>query len=250
MVGEVLENNLGFPLLRRCKGCDFSHKGLRHGIHRSQQNTEHSARSRDIIVCAMRGNRRPEGANQVDKSMGFQAGESNTSKIQGVKPGVFQQRIAAWMSCGEGAIEGGIMSHKLRIANELGELRKRFFRRGSVGKVLVMNIGQMRNIFRNRLSGVYERYEPIDNLALIHAGCRNLRQLIVIEREAGCLGVYNDDIAVKLTVIAFFRSISKRCIAIDDRLRGSITDIREQITTHGIFLISHMDASMFASITL
>ncbi|MEI2996141.1 MAG: hypothetical protein V8T19_03095 [Senegalimassilia anaerobia] len=250
MVGEVLENNLGFPLLRRCKRCDFSHKGLRHGIHRSQQNTEHGARSRDVIVCAMRGNRRPEGANQVDKSMGFQAGESNASKIQGVKPGVLQQRIAAWMSRGEGAIEGGIMGHKLRITNELGELRKRFFRRRSVGNVLVMNIGQMRNIFRNRLSGVYERYEPIDNLALIHAGCRNLRQLIVIEREAGCLGVYNDDIAVKLTVIAFFRSISKRCIAIDDRLRGSITDIREQITTHGIFLISHMDASMFASITL
>ena len=113
------------------------------------------------------------------------------------------------MSRGEGAIEGGIMSHKLRITNELpASLRKRFFRRGSVGNVLVMNIGQMRNIFRNRLSGVYERYEPINNLALIHAGCRNLRQLIVIEREACCLSVYNDDIAVKLTVIAFFRSIS------------------------------------------
>ena len=154
------------------------------------------------------------------------------------------------MSRGEGAIEGGVMGHKLRITNEFGKLRKRFFRRRSISNVFIVNIGQVRNIFRNRLSGVYERHEPIDNLALIHAGGRNLRQLIVIEREAGRLGVYNDDIAVELTVIAFFRSISKRCIAIDNRLRGSITDICEQITTHGIFLISHMDASMFASITL
>ena len=61
------------------------------------------------------------------------------------------------MSRGEGAIEGGIMGHKLRITNELGQLRKRLFRRRSVGNILIVNIGQMSNIFRNRLSGVYER---------------------------------------------------------------------------------------------
>lgn len=103
------------------------------------RNTAHVAGN--VIVCAMRGNRCSEGANQVDKSMRFQAGKSNASKIQGVKPGVLQQRIAAWMSRGEGAIEGGIMGHKLRITNELGQLRKRLFRRRSVGNILIVNIG-------------------------------------------------------------------------------------------------------------
>ena len=198
----------------------------------------------------MRGNRRTKGANQVDKPMGFQAGESNTSKVQGIEPSVLKQGVSAWMPRSKGAIKGSVMGYKLRPTNKFDKLSKRFFWRRSVGNILIVNIGQVRNIFRDRLPGVYERHKPIDYLTLIHASGRNLRQLIVIERETSCLSVYNHDIAIEFTIIALFRSISKRCIAIDDRLRGSVTDIREQITTHGIFLISHMDDSMFASTTL
>ena len=85
------------------------------------------------------------------------------------------------MPCSEGAIKSSVMGYKLRPTNKFDKLSKRFFRRRSVGNILVVNIGQVRNIFRDRLPGVYECHKPIDYLAFIHASGRNLRQLIVIE---------------------------------------------------------------------
>ncbi len=118
MVGEVLENNLGFPLLRRCKGCDLATRGFGMASTAASKirNTAHVAATSSSARCVETGapKVRTKSISRWDFRRGEQCEQDPRSQAR-----CFPAKDSRLMSRGEGAIEGGIMSHKLRITNEL-----------------------------------------------------------------------------------------------------------------------------------
>ena len=85
-----------------------------------------------------------------------------------------------------------------------------------------MNVGEVRDIFRDGFSRVHERYEPFDDLALLHTSGGYLRQLVMMERETGRLRVQHDDVAVEIAEIRLGGDNGERNVAVADRLRSAI----------------------------
>ena len=154
--------------------------------------------------------------------MRFHAGKRDSRKIERIDPGILQQGITAGMTRGERTIELCVMRDHLRIANEFHKLGQRIGGKRSIGHISIVDIGQVRDIFRNGLSRVHERDEPFDYFALFHASCSDLRQLIMVEREAGGLGVQNHDVMVEIAEIHRRCDFGKRRIPVADGLGSAI----------------------------
>ena len=104
-----------------------------------------------------------------------------------------------------------------------------------------MNIGQVGDVFRDSLSRVHERDEPVDDPPLLHAGGSDLRQLVVIERESCRLGVDDHDIAIKIPEIAFSGDCRQRSVTRLDSCRRPIAYKGLQDTMRLLAVLFHND---------
>ena len=199
---EIIEHDLGRPLLGRRHARDLAHE--RHG-HRSdsrQEDAEDGAGGLDIGIGPMRRERGAERLHQIEQTMRLQTRECDARKVERIDPRVLQQRVATGMPGGERAVELGIVRDDFRVPHEFHQFRQGLGWKWRIRHILVVDIGQVGDVFRDRLSRVHERDEPVDDPPLLHASGSDLRQLVVIERESCCLGVDDHDIAIKIPEIA------------------------------------------------
>ena len=171
--------------------------------------------------------------------MRLQARQRDARKVERVDPRVLEQGIPARVARREGAVEFGVMRDHLCVAHERGELGKRIRRGRSVGYIAIVNVGEVRHIFRNRLAGVHERDEPLDNLTVLHSSGCDLRQLVVMERETRGFRVQHHDIVVEIAKIRRSGDFGKRRIAIADGLRRTIAYETLQGILRGHVLFIH-----------
>ena len=201
---------------------DLAHKCRRHRGDTCKQDAEDGAGCLDVGIGAMCRQRRAESPYKIEQAMRFHAGKRDSRKIERIDPGILQQGITAGMTRGERTIELCVMRDHLRIANEFHKLGQCVGGKRSIGHIAIVDIGQVRDIFRNGLSRVHERDEPFDYFALFHASCSDLRQLIMVEREAGGLGVQNHDVMVEIAEIHRRCDFGKRRIPVADGLGSAI----------------------------
>ena len=173
--------------------------------------------------------------------MRFQTRKRDARKVERIDPRVLQQRITTGMAGGERAVELGIMRDYFRISHEFYQIRQGIGWKWRIRHVLVVDIGQIGDILRNRLPRVHERDEPVDDPPLLHAGGGDLRQLVVIERETGRLGVEDHDIAIKIPIIAFSGDCRQRSVTRLDSRRRPIAYKSLQDTMRLLAVLFHND---------
>ena len=117
------------------------------------------------------------------------------------------------------------MSNHIGRTNELNQTRNGSIGVRSIRHIFIADVGKVSNFFRDRLPRIYERYVPADDLAMNHTRCSNLNQLVVVEREARCFGVDNNNVFIQLTKRVLFRIAAKRMVAIANALRGVFENI-------------------------
>ena len=175
----------------------------RHRLHSCKEDPERRARRRDIGVRPVRRERGIERLYDIDQTMRFEAGQRDAREVEGVDPSVFQKGVPARMTCGERSVKSDVVRHDLGGSDKLDKRGQRLLRQRSIRHVLIMDVREVGDIFRNRLTRIHERDEPFSDLAALHARRSDLRQLVMVEGEARGLGVQDDDIGVQLTIIGF-----------------------------------------------
>ena len=122
----------------------------------------------------------------------------------------------------ERAIEINVMSNHACIADERHQCSKRLFRGRGFSNIAIVDIGQTSHFFRNRLTRIHERDEPIHYLALLEASSGNLGQFIVIVREPRRFRIKHNHVTVKFAEIKGFRPRREQCVTVAHGLGCSI----------------------------
>ena len=171
--------------------------------------------------------------------MRFEAGQRDAREVEGVDPSVFQKGVPARMTCGERSVKSDVVRHDLGGSDKLDKRGQRLLRQRSIRHVLIMDVREVGDIFRNRLTRIHERDEPFSDLAALHARRSDLRQLVMVEGEARGLGVQDDDIGVQLTIIGFRGPRRERCVTGDDAIGSAIADELQQGRGYLFGLVFH-----------
>ena len=123
----------------------------------------------------MRRKRGIERLYDIDQTMRFEAGQRDAREVEGVDPSVFQKGVPARMTCGERSVKPDVVRHDLGGSDELDKRGQRLLRQRSIRHVLIMDVREVGDIFRNRLTRIHERDEPFSDLAALHARRSDLR---------------------------------------------------------------------------
>ena len=86
------------------------------------------------------------------------------------------------------------MSDDWASPNKLFQRRHRFFGTRRGGNIGIGDACQSRDFRRYGAARMNKSIESLYHLATVHAGCRYLNQLIVLQRKSGCLGIENNHI--------------------------------------------------------
>ena len=125
----------------------------------------------------------------------------------------------------ERTVKRTIMRNKIRPANKSRQVGTSFTGGRSLCYILVMDVRKMRYILRDRLSRVYERNKPVNDCAIMHTRRRNLRELVMIERHACCLGIDDHNIFVKCSVVRCCGIVFQTRIALYNVARRTVRRI-------------------------
>ena len=72
------------------------------------------------------------------------------------------------------AVELGVVSHNNSITHEGRQLRESLGGAGGMRHITVVDVCKMGHFFRDRLTGVNERREPLDDFPSFHTSSGNL----------------------------------------------------------------------------
>ena len=172
-----------------------------------EQNSKQCARSRNVVIRAVRRCRRSKGLHQVDKAMRSHTRKSDARQIERVNPDVVQKRVSTRMASRKRAVKLSVVGDYLRIAGKLDKPCECLIRRRCVRYIFIMDVRQMSDIIGNRFPRINERHIPINDLTVFHARCGNLRKLVMVKREARGFGINYHDVLVKIAEVGFFGQI-------------------------------------------
>ena len=172
-----------------------------------EQNSKQCARSRNVVIRAVRRCRRSKGLHQVDKAMRSHTRKSDARQIERVNPDVVQKRVSTRMASRKRAVKLSVVGDYLRIAGKLDKPCECLIRRRCVRYIFIMDVRQMSDIIGNRFPRIDERHIPINDLTMLHARRGNLRKLVMVKGETRGFGVDYDDVLIKVAKVSPFGQV-------------------------------------------
>ena len=117
------------------------------------------------------------------------------------------------------------MGDNVRRANKLNQAGNGGVRVGSIGNVLIADVGKVSHFFRDGFTGINECDIPTRYLSVSHTRRGNLDQLIMVEGKARRFGVDYHNVFVELAERMLFGVLIQRMIAIANALRGVFKNV-------------------------